>query len=115
LPPPPTITGGLELLTVTTTLVEVLPLLLLQFREYVTEDCSGPVLYVPPVALLPLQPPEAVHDEALLDFHDKVLAFPGLTVLGDATKLTMGDGGLELTVTVVLVDDVPPVPLQLSE
>ena len=67
----------------------------------------------PLVALLPDQPPEAVHAVALADVQLNVEAAPLFTVLGLAVRVTVG--AADVTVT---VDDCvavpPPVPAQVS-
>ena len=63
---------------------------------------NAPVFCVPAVALLPLQPPDAVHDVAFVELHVKVLLPPLLTVVGDADNVTVGAGGWFVTVTVTL-------------
>jgi hypothetical protein len=45
---------------------------------------------VPLVGIVPLQPPEAVQEVALVDDHFKVDAAPLLTVLGVAERVTAG-------------------------
>ncbi len=74
---------------------------------------SGPVLCEPLVALVPLQPPEAVHEVALVELHVKVDALPLATDVGFAARVTVA-AGTTLTVAVVTLL-VPPAPVQLSE
>jgi hypothetical protein len=65
------------------------------------------------VALAPPQPPEAVHDVALVELHVSVEAPPLATEVGLAVRVTVGAGAtVTVAVTTLLV---PPVPLQLSE
>jgi len=52
----------------------------------------------------------AVHDVALVADHVKVAVWPAATVVGAALKVTLGFGA---TVTVVLAEAVPPVPVQV--
>lgn len=68
--------------------------------------------WVPVVASVPLQPPDAVHEVALVEDQDSVELPPFATVLGLALKLTVGAG--ELTVTVEDCAALPPVPVQVS-
>ena len=76
---------------------------------------SAAVLSLPAVALLPLQPPEAVHDVAFVEFHVRLLVPPLLTVVGAADKVTAGAGVVAaVTATVLLAWAVPPAPVQLS-
>ena len=60
---------------------------------------NAPVLCVPAVALVPLQPPDAVHDVAFVELHVKVLLPPLPTVVGDAVNVTVGVGVVLATVT----------------
>jgi hypothetical protein len=62
--------------------------------------------------LVPDQPPEAVHEVALVELQVKVEALPLFTVLGLALKLTVGAAAV--TVTVADCAAVPPVPVQVS-
>jgi hypothetical protein len=71
----------------------------------------APVLCVPLTGCVPLQPPEAVHDVALVELHVKVDALPLATDAGDAVKVTVG---MMLTVTLEL-ELPPPGPAQLKE
>jgi hypothetical protein len=66
---------------------------------------------VPPIASVPLHPPDAVHDVALVEDQDSVELPPFATVLGLALKLTVGAG--EVTVTVEDCAALPPVPVQV--
>ena len=74
---------------------------------------SAPLDCEPLIALLPDQPPEAVHEVALFDDHDRVDALPLATVLGFTLKLTVTDG-FALTVTVADCAALPPAPVQLK-
>jgi len=65
----------------------------------------------PLVASLPLHPPEAVQDVALVDDQDSVELPPLAMVLGLALKLTVGAG--EVTVTVADCAALPPAPVQV--
>lgn len=67
----------------------------------------------PLTALLPDQPPVAVHAVALVEVQVKVDAAPLFTVLGLAEKLTVGDG--VVTETVADCVALPPEPVQVSE
>jgi hypothetical protein len=73
---------------------------------------SAPVDCVPVVALLPLQAPDAVQEEVLVDDHDSVALLPLATVPRLALKLTVGAGGV--TVTWVVCAALPPAPLQVK-
>jgi hypothetical protein len=74
---------------------------------------SAGVLWVPLMVLAPLQPPEAVHDVALVELHVNVDAAPLATEVGFAVNVTVGAG---TTVTVAVATLlVPPAPVQVSE
>ena len=75
---------------------------------------NAPVLALPEIAFVPLQPPDAVHDVALVDDQVNVLLPPLATLVGDADSETVGDGVDAVTVTDLLDWDVPPAPVQLS-
>jgi hypothetical protein len=71
------------------------------------------VLCVPLVAIVPLQPPVAVHEVALVELHVSVDAAPLATEVGFAIKVTVGAG---TTVTVAVATLlVPPVPVHINE
>jgi hypothetical protein len=72
------------------------------------------VLDEPEVAFVPLQPPDAVHDVALVDDQLSVLLLPLLMLVGDAVNSTVSADVALLTVTVALAWVVPPDPVQLS-
>ena len=65
----------------------------------------------PLVALLPLHPPDAVQDEALVEDQVSVVALPLATVLGLALSVSVGAG--DVTVTVADCAALPPAPVQL--
>jgi lysine/ornithine N-monooxygenase len=68
---------------------------------------------VPLVAVVPVQPPLAVHEVAFVLDQVSVELLPEVMVVGVALKLTVG--AAEVTVTVAEAGaDVPPVPLQVS-
>jgi len=75
---------------------------------------NAPVLCVPAVALLPLQPPDAVHDVAFVEVHVRLLLPPLATEVGDADNATVGAGVVAVTATDALAWAVPPAPVQLS-
>ena len=84
-----------------------------QVNEYEFVAVSEPVLCVPLVALAPLQPPEAVHEVALVEFHVNVEALPLATEVGFAVNVTVG-AGATLTVAVAMLLE-PPAPVQVNE
>jgi hypothetical protein len=73
---------------------------------------SAPVDCEPVAALLPDQPPEAVHEAALVLDQDRVEALPLATVLGLAPSDTVG-AGTAVTVTVADWAALPPAPVQV--
>ena len=75
-----------------------------QVSEYVVLDVRAPVLAVPLVVLVPLQPPEAVHEVALVELHVKLAAPPLSTTVVDALSTAVGAGGTG----VAGVDPEPP-------
>ena len=70
------------------------------------------VLWEPLVALLPVQPPEAVQDVAWVEDQVRVEVAPLATVLGLAVRVTAGAG--VVTDTVADCAALPPAPLQVS-
>jgi hypothetical protein len=76
---------------------------------------SAPVETLPLVALVPLQPPDAVHEVALVVLQVSV-EVPPLAILARlALKVTVGDGGGGVTVTVAVATAVVPLaPEQVS-
>ena len=73
---------------------------------------SAGVAWLPFVAFVPLQPPEAVQLDALLVVHVKVDDSPLTTEAGLAVSVT--DGALDATVTVAVRLALPPAPAQVS-
>ena len=69
----------------------------------------------PLVALVPDQPPEAVHEVAFVVDQLKVELPPLATVLGLAARLTVGAEAAEVTETVADWVALPPAPVQVSE
>jgi len=68
----------------------------------------------PLVALLPDQPPEAVHEVAWVVDQLNVELAPLTTVLGLAVTVTIGASAAAVTETVTLCVALPPAPLQVS-
>ena len=83
-----------------------------QVRVYFVVAVRAAVVCDPAVAIEPAQPPEAVHEVALVDDQDRVELLPLAMVLGLALKLTVGAG--EVTVTVADCAALPPAPVQVS-
>jgi len=65
----------------------------------------------PEVALLPLHPPEAAHEPALVDDQVKIVALPLATRVGLARNDTLGAAAA--TVTVADCEALPPGPVQV--
>jgi hypothetical protein len=62
---------------------------------------NGPVDCVPLVAFAPLQPPDAVQLEALVELHERTDAAPLAMLVGLALNATVGaSAGEKLSVTV---------------
>jgi hypothetical protein len=83
----------------------------LQVNVKVVFAVSAPVGCEPLIALLPAQPPAAVHRVALALDQVSVAAPPEFTVLGDALKVTVGGA---LTETMTDCEASPPGPLQIN-
>lgn len=73
---------------------------------------SGPVEALPLVGCGPLQPPEPVQEVALLLLQVKVAEPPAMMVCDAGVRLTVGAGGV--TVTVAVAGVLPPAPVQVS-
>src|SRR3954470_16911802 len=99
---------------VTVTLDWAVPPAPVQLNVNVVAFVSAAVLSLPAVALLPLQPPDPVHDVAFVEFQVNVLLPPLLTVVGDTDSVTLGAGVEAVTETVRVAWAVPPAPVQLS-
>ncbi len=77
---------------------------------------SAAVFCVPLVASVPVQPPEAVQDVALVELQVSTELPPLAIADGAALKLTVGTTGVDETVTVAVTGSlVPPAPVQTSE
>jgi hypothetical protein len=72
---------------------------------------KAPVAFVPLVAMVPDQPPEAVQAVALVETQVRVEPAPLATLVGLALSVTLG--GVAETVTVADCDAEPPVPVQV--
>ena len=89
-------------LTVTVTLCCAVPPVPLQLSVKSVVLESALVVVFPDVGLLPLQPPEALHDVAFVEDHVRVEVPSTFTAVGLALRLTVGGGVVEFTVTVTL-------------
>ena len=90
----------------------LLPPVPVQVIEYDALAVRAAVLFVPLVALVPLQPPMAVQDVALVELHMSVEVLPLAIEVGFAVNVTVGTGAT-LTVAVAMLL-VPPAPPQLN-
>jgi hypothetical protein len=82
-------------------------------KEYDVLAARAPVLSVPLVALVPLQPPEAVHEVAFVELQVSVEAPPLATVVGFAVSVTVGAATTMTVAPATLL--VPPAPVQVIE
>ncbi len=72
----------------------------------------APVDWDPLVASVPVQPPDAVQEVALVELHASVALLPDTTLVGLAVSVTVGAG--VVTVTLADCEALPPVPVQDS-
>jgi hypothetical protein len=88
-----------------------------QISEYVVLAVTAPVLFVPPVAKAPLQPPDAAHEVALVELQVSMDVPPPATTVGFALNVAVGRIlTLPATVTVAVTAALgPPGPEQVSE
>jgi hypothetical protein len=88
-----------------------------QISEYVVLAVTAPVLFVPLVAKAPVQPPDAVHEVALVEPQVSVDVPPAATTVGFAVNVAVGRTlTLPATVTVAVTAALePPGPEQVSE
>jgi hypothetical protein len=75
---------------------------------------SALVVVLPLAALVPLQPPEAVHEVALVLLQVRVDVPPDVTLVGLAVSFTVGSGGITVTVAAAAAGVVPAAPEQVS-
>jgi hypothetical protein len=111
-----TVGAGVADVTVTDAVRCVAPPAPLQLSVYDAFAVNAPVLCEPDVAFDPLQPPDAVHDVALVDDQVSVLLPPLLTEVGEADNDTVGAGVPDDsdTATVTFACREPPGPVQLN-
>lgn len=100
--------------TVTDTVAEfdAVPPAPVQARMNCVVALNATVVWLPLVASVPVHPPEAVQDVALVADHVNVEVLPLLTVLGLAAIVTTGAG--VVTETVADCVALPPAPVQVS-
>jgi hypothetical protein len=102
--------GGAVTLTVVDCAAE--PPVPVQVRVNFVVAVRAGVVCEPAVAIVPLQPPEAVQAVALVDDQVSAEVAPLFTVAGFAVKATAGAG--LVTDTVADCAALPPLPLQVS-
>jgi hypothetical protein len=64
---------------------------------------------------VPLQPPEAVHAVAWVEFHVRVEVPPVATLVGFAVNAAVGTAGAATVTVTVTAGLTPPAPVQVSE
>ncbi|MDP3991507.1 MAG: hypothetical protein Q8P66_01210, partial [Candidatus Colwellbacteria bacterium] len=96
--------GGSSAPTLTVTLSETLPPGPKQVIVYPREEVSGPVGWEPAIGLNPLQPPEAMHEVALLEVQERVAEDPESMVMGPSEPFALmsTEGGKEGRMPVTL-------------
>ena len=82
--------GAVPAVTVTDVVALPLPPAPVQDRLKLVVAANAPVALLPLVATVPLQPPEAVHDVALVELQLRVAALPEAMLVGDALSATVG-------------------------
>ena len=86
------------------------------FGVYAVLVVNAPVFTAPLAGFVPLQPPEAVHDVALVELQVSVEVPPLAIRLWLAVSVAVGKGLAGVTVTVAPAAAlVPPEPVQVSE
>lgn len=61
----------------------------MQLKVYVVVTV-GETTWAPEVALVPVQPPDAVQEVALVEFQERVEELPGVTAVGLAERVMVG-------------------------
>jgi hypothetical protein len=83
-----------------------------QFSSNAVVSVSAAVVQVPLTALVPLQPPEAVHEFARVEVQVSVDVPPLVIVVGDAARATVGANPVTTTSVDWVV--VPPGPVHVN-
>lgn len=83
--------------------------------EYAVVAVMGPVVWLPPAAKAPLQPPVAAHAVALVEAQVRVALAPAATLVGEADSVTVGAGGGVMPTVAIAAWLVPPAPVQVME
>jgi hypothetical protein len=89
--------AGLAVTVTVAALAVLVPPEPVQVSEYVVSVVKAPVLWLPPVASAPVQPPEALQEVALAELQVSVAVPPLVTVVGDAVIDAVGAGGAVVT------------------
>jgi hypothetical protein len=85
----------------------------MQVKEKIAFAVNAPVFFVPLLASVPLQSPDAAHEVAWAELQVSVDVLPAATTVGFAASCTVGSA---LTVIVMVAGGlVPPGPMQVSE
>jgi hypothetical protein len=82
-------------------------------NEYAVLAVKAPVLWLPLVALVPVHPPEAVHDAALVELQVSVEDWPLAIEVGLAVSVAVGTGAMVTMAEAAVL--VPPAPVQVNE
>jgi hypothetical protein len=98
-------------LTVTVVDAVFVPPLPVQLSWYVVVAVRAPVLCLPLVAFVPLQPPEAVQLVELVELQVNCDELPDAMLVGAADSVTEGHGR---TVPPIFLTTVPPAPVHVS-
>ncbi len=106
--------AGVTGVTLTVVFCEAVPPAPLHAIEKVVVCARAAVGCDPEIDLVPVQPPDAVHEVAFVEDHVKVDVPPCATWAGVAERATVGTGGTALTATVAVRVIEPPAPVQLS-
>jgi hypothetical protein len=109
-----TVGTGVPPVTVTLADTLALPPAPVQVRRKSVLAVSAPVDWLPEVALVPDQPPEAVQEDASVVDQVSVEDPPLGTDVGFAVSDAVGAGGAAVTVTVADALALPPAPVQVS-
>lgn len=71
----------------------------------------GVTLWLPLTALVPVHAPDAEHTVVSVLSHVRVEDAPRVMLVGDAERVRVGTGGAS-TVTLTVLETVPPLPVQ---
>jgi hypothetical protein len=105
-----TLVGTIATVAVVAALVPPEPV---QANEYVVFSVRAPVLWLPLAALVPVQPPEAVQEVALVELHVSVEDWPLAIVVGFAVSVAVRTGAMVTVADATAL--VPPAPVHVNE